>query len=84
MIVCVPPGRTHVHVGLDWQGVGPLLPVHVVCWPWQWTLVGQTVRVSITVEVMVVKSVGLDVGDVIVELDIEEEEEVEQLAVVVK
>ena len=73
-----------MHVGREWQGVGPLVPVQVVCWPWQWALVGQMVRVSITVEVMVVKSVGLVVGEVVVELDVVEDEEVVQLAVEVK
>ena len=72
-----------MHVGREWQGGGPLVPVQVVCWPWQWTFVGQTVSVSITVEVMVVKSDGLVVGEVVVELEVEDEEVV-QFAVEVK
>lgn len=68
-VVNGPPGRTHEHVLLGGQVVGPVVPDHVVVWPVQVHEAGQVDIVTILVLVVVVMVelpqgvVGYDGGD---------------------
>jgi len=54
VVVCVPPGSTHVQVGWAEQGKGPAVPVKVMVWPVQEVLAGQLVMVVMLVVVTTV------------------------------